>query len=83
MSYGVEWVRRLAPRWWDTSAAGNVEKIDGLGDEAYLESENQGGSTTVRVLVKGDMMFDVRTESPQQARELALLAFRRLTGADR
>ena len=72
-----------APEWWDTSAAGTIEKIDGLGDEAYLENESQGSSTTIKVLVKGDMMIDVRAESPQQARELAPLALERLTGADR
>ncbi len=80
-NYAIVFV--YAPEWWDPSAAGNIEKIDGLGDEAYLEDESQGSSTTIKVLVKGDMMIDVRAESPEQARKLTLLALRRLTGAER
>lgn len=80
-NYAIVFV--YAPEWWDASTAGNIEKIDDLGDEAYLKSESLGGFTSVNILVKNDMMLETRAETPRQARELAILALRRLTGADK
>ena len=75
--YAMVWL--YAPEMWDPSAAGKIEKIEGLGDAAYLEKEGSGSFRTVMVLVKGNFVLDARADTPEQARELAKLALKRLT----
>ena len=57
-----------------------IEKIDGLGNDAYLEKESAGPFKKIKVLVMDDLMLDARANSAEQARGLAELALERLTG---
>lgn len=75
--YAIVWV--YAPEMWMPASASTDEKIAGLGDDAYF-TQGSGSFKTVHVLVKGDFMLDTRADSAEQARKLAELAFKRLTG---
>jgi len=68
---------------WAPMIGDNIEKLAGLGDDAYLTTGGVGSFDTVHVLAKGDFMLDARAHSPEQARGLAELALARLTNTGR
>ena len=76
--YVMIWL--YAPEMWAPTMAGEIEKIGGLGDDAYLEKGSAGTFSKVNVLVEGDFMLDARANSPEEARKLAELALERLAG---
>jgi hypothetical protein len=63
---------------WAPVVEAGIEKIAGLGDDAYLTASGGGSFDTVHVLVKGDFMLDTRAISAEQARSLAELVLARL-----
>ncbi|MCU7890711.1 MAG: hypothetical protein KZQ78_03480 [Candidatus Thiodiazotropha sp. (ex Ustalcina ferruginea)] len=80
-NYAMIWI--YSPEMWAPSMAGEIEKIEGLGNEAYLEKESIGSFEKINVLVKGDFMLDTRANTQEEARGLAELALKRLTGKAR
>ncbi|MCU7811188.1 MAG: hypothetical protein KZQ77_08115 [Candidatus Thiodiazotropha sp. (ex Notomyrtea botanica)] len=76
--YAMVWL--YSPNMWDPTAAGEIEKISGLGDDAYLEKNSSGAFNRILILVEGNFMLDSRAGSREQARGLAELALKRLTG---
>ena len=76
--YAMVWL--YSPQMWAPTMAGEVEKIEGLGDDAYLEKGSIDTFNKINVLVEGDFMLDTRANSLEQARGLAELALERLSG---
>jgi hypothetical protein len=73
-SYAMIWL--YSHEMWNPAIAGDVEKIEGLGDDAYLGTI--GTANSIHVLVAGDFMLDARADTPEQARGLAEVALEQL-----
>ncbi len=79
--YFMVWA--YSPEFWAPEVDTEAEKISGLGHAAYVTST--GSLAKIMVLIEGDVFFDTRAATPEEARRLAELAIERLapTEADR
>lgn len=75
--YAMVWV--YPPGLWAPEADGEAERIEGLGDGAFLS--RTASFARVHVLLEGDVYIDTRAGNPEAARGLAELAIERLARA--